>query len=125
VILERLTITHGRNVGGNGGGISAKLFPSTARGLSLIDVIITNNSAQGSGGGLFVVGGTANLTRTQVTNNTAGEDGGGYFGLRLNATASTITQNTASRNAGGVEVLYASIDTSRLMNNTALPLVRR
>jgi len=115
VTLERLTITRGQN--GNGGGIEANLAGGLT--LTLIDMVISKNVSTGSGGGLFVVGGPTVMSRTQVLDNTAGEDGGGFYGLRLIATNSSVNRNTAGRNAGGIDVLYASIENAQIANNTA------
>jgi hypothetical protein len=115
IVLERLTITHGHN--GTGGGIEANLFGGVP--LTLIDTVIANNTATGSGGGLFAVGGPAVAIRTQIINNTAGEDGGGFYGLNFTATDSSIIGNTTNRNGGGINVLYASIANARIENNTA------
>jgi len=115
VTLERLTITHGHN--GNGGGIEANLFGGLT--LTLIDMVISNNTAAGSGGGLFITGGPTSITRSQIMNNTAGEDGGGFYGLRLIAIDSSVDGNTAARHAGGINVLDASIDNTHIADNTA------
>lgn len=115
VTLERLTITRGRNA--TGGGVEANLL--AGRTLTLIDMVISHNVVSGSGGGLFVGGGNTVMTRTQILDNTATEDGGGFYGLRLTAIDSIVSRNTATRNAGGIGVVYASIENARIENNMA------
>jgi CSLREA domain-containing protein len=58
----------------------------------------------GSGGGIFVNGGTLALERVHVTGNTTGLDGGGIYyngGTNHLITDSTISDNTAREGRGG------------------------
>jgi hypothetical protein len=117
VTMRRLRITHGRNSGSSGGGITANLGGNHT--LTLIDCVVVANSAQSSGGGVFAVGGSAILTRTQIISNTAGEDGGGFYGLQLTMTDSLIAGNVATRHAGGLHATFTALTRTRIQANIA------
>ncbi|HBO44349.1 MAG TPA: hypothetical protein DD670_10540 [Planctomycetaceae bacterium] len=98
--LSGLTITGGTAT--TGGGISS------AGTLTVIDAIISGNSAtttSGRGGGVYSTG-TLIVTGSSISNNSAGQYGGGICSYGSSATASisnsTISGNTAANYGGGV-----------------------
>ena len=115
VTLERLTITHGRN--NTGGGIDSNIRSDYT--LTLKDLLVTNNTASFSGGGVFSVSGTTVATRVQIVNNISNEDAGGFYGFHLIGENCTIADNTAARNGGGVSALYMDLSDTLVAGNTA------
>jgi uncharacterized repeat protein (TIGR01451 family)/CSLREA domain-containing protein len=147
VTISEVTIQHGDTGAGmgpaySGGGIAL----SSGSSLTLNGVILRNNAAGDSGGGLYNNAGTATLNDVTVENNTASYVGGirstgaltlnncavsgnqatNYGGgiqssyvLALNA--STVSGNTAGGNGGGVYVNLgaATLDNSTISDNTA------
>ena len=108
VTLSGLTITNGRQTGGNiiGGGGGFLNHGHAA----VTDAVITNNTADIGGGGLDNKG-TLSLLRTTVTRNNAPGQGGGInnqhsgsFGTSssgtLTVTDSLVTANVAGQGAG-------------------------
>lgn len=106
VTFTGLKITRGQ-VAGEGGGIrdGADHFST----LSLNDVVLSNNSASGLGGGLFVYGyNTVNITNSKIIGNSTtdnGANGGGIHGFNggiLTISNSEISGNeTFGDEAGG------------------------
>ncbi|MBQ8680797.1 MAG: right-handed parallel beta-helix repeat-containing protein [Treponema sp.] len=109
----------------NGGGIQV----TTGKYLSILDCIVSGNTAASYGGGIYAPGkltvtgstitsnnankgggiysvsSTAHLSINSgiITTNTASSDGGGiYSGGNLTITGGTISSNTAGLNGGGV-----------------------
>ena len=122
VTLSGMTITGGSQT--RGGGIC-----DIDENLTLVDSVVTGNSAGQNGGGLFADGFTMSLTvrRTTISNNTAGRDGGGVYvedtgGLFL-FEDSTITGNTAADDGGGINFYDPDHDIqiirTTIANNTA------
>ncbi|MCB8942324.1 MAG: CSLREA domain-containing protein [Ardenticatenaceae bacterium] len=72
--------------------------------LTLTNSIVTMNSAEWVGGGIYLgILTTNSLTTTVVSENTAGTDGGGIFQSdNLTIGDSTIISNTASHSGGGI-----------------------
>lgn len=87
--------------GGDGGGINVK----GGVNLTLLDMVITENSTHNRGGAIAVVMGSLILSGTTVSNNVA-VYGGGIFAGRGNTTVnnSTISGNTAEATGGGIQV---------------------
>jgi hypothetical protein len=85
---------------------------------------VTDNIAGGTGGGIFVQGGsqapftgTATLTGSTISGNTATGDGGGLSNSgTLTLTGSTVSGNTASEQSGGGGLFNAG--TMTLTNDT-------
>jgi fibronectin-binding autotransporter adhesin len=109
-----LTLTGGKVVGGNGGGI---LVDNPANALTLSDVNVIGNAAiqigsprrasHGNGGGVYSRG-TVSLDDSNVSSNSAigpnsasGQAGGIYTDRGLTLVASHVDSNTA-RNFGGI-----------------------
>ena len=93
--------------------------------LSASNLTLTNGAADGnSGGGLFVLGSSVDLTHVGVVGNGADYAAGiavfNYSQLTLND--STILGNTAARKGGGVEIINGSqvvLNRSTVSGNTA------
>ena len=95
VTLGGMTITGGSS--DMGGGIFNK------ENLTLVESVVTGNSAQLAGGGIFVERGKLSVDRSVISDNSAGLGGGVHSGLDGDDTRpttlitnSTITGNTAS-----------------------------
>ncbi len=83
--------------GGDGGGV---LAPGYGAIYNISGSDISNNTATGQGGGLYVKG-TANLTDTSIIGNSAGGNGGGVAApLGLSVTSSTIANNSGATGGG-------------------------
>ena len=99
VSLNSLTIQHGNitftadNIG-TCAGAGVFIFPSTVVNITA-STITNNQSANGSGGGICVFGGTLNLADSTLSNNDGGLDGGG---MRVTIGA---TVNRAMASGGG------------------------
>jgi len=110
---------------GMGGGIlNGYLYP-----LTLTDSVVSGNSADSSGGGIYNDGGTLTLTNSTIANNLTAWSGGGIIsssGL-VALTNSSISNNSATFAGGGVCYIsgwpaYATALTlinSSISNNTA------
>ena len=129
VNLENLTITGGIAEGDDnteglrvGGGIF--IDDST---VTIIDSLVTNNSAKGSGGGIFATeAATVTLINSEVSNNQSGNTGGGIFTNSSNFTIanSSITDNSTtggSARGGGINVAdgKTNILETTIANNNA------
>ena len=123
VSISGVTVTNGSPPFGAGGGI--KIFSST---VTLVDVVVVNNTAYSSGGGIAVYGGSADLTLTNCTISSNNADHGGGIGIhsgtKLTVIDSTISGNTASGDAsygGGVDDRKGSmlVMGSTITGNTA------
>jgi parallel beta-helix repeat protein/predicted outer membrane repeat protein len=128
VTISGLTLTGGDTGGGDdsyGGGIA-----NYGEQLALNGVVVSGNSAS-HGGGVYVGGEGATLTviDSVITDNTAGASGGGIFvddtanGLAVSITGTTISDNTADLYGGGIR-LYGTdgrvvIDDCVISGNTA------
>jgi len=98
VILNNLTIQHGKDV--DGGGI----FINQAV-LKITNCTVNSNEATNFGGGIHNDRGTLNMTNCTVTgNNSAGGQGGGIFNTSgvLNIMNSTIAINNSASLGGGI-----------------------
>ncbi len=144
--VSTLTIGDGSTVSGfwmTGGGEGA-IF--SLNGITLTDNIITTNSAQGAGGGIFVdtdpslLAGPATIEITiqdnDIENNTSDREGGGIWlsatasatvGVHAVITGNKISGNHSSGVGGGIGLLThaapggsvaISIDSNTLQSNT-------
>jgi len=95
--IRGVTLTGGAVVGSeDGGGIRS------VGDLTLIDVVVTGNTAEDSGGGINA-NGILRLERVTVSSNTAGGDGGGIRNVgELTVYSSTISGNSSSLDGGGL-----------------------
>lgn len=83
----------------NGGGI----YLSNSNGVSLENLIITNNSASLAGGGIYISGGSTTIVGCTFRNNAAGSSGGGIHLVSgtLNLQSSNLSDNFADAVGGG------------------------
>lgn len=98
VEIDNITITGGRVSGSNdGGGINARDSE-----LSLLDVDLIDNSADGDGGGLYLRDSQVLINNSRITNNRA-DDGGGIHSRdsRLRISNSVISANRTESNLTG------------------------
>ena len=113
VNISRLTITGGmapfESSQSRGGGLLVK--GST---VTLERVMVRNNQASTSGGGIDNFGGRLTITDSTLRENQALRGGGVYNGNSLVITRSLVAANTASQNGGGVD----NFDTAVLENAT-------
>ncbi|WP_372985916.1 choice-of-anchor Q domain-containing protein [Marinobacter sp.] len=87
------------NAGGTGGSTGGE-EGGTEYSLSLSDVVVDGNSAQGDGGGLYLAA-TTTATNIVVSNNTSGTNGGGLYNeANTTITNSTIRDNSAEGGGG-------------------------
>ena len=92
--------------------------------LTMTDVLIANNSADGYGGGLQVSsGGTATMNRGAIVNNHSNDQGGGvyiYSGGSVALTNVTISGNSAVTKGGGINTRRdTTLQNVTLANNSA------
>ena len=100
---------------GRGGGIYNSLGP----GMTINNSTISNNTASGSGGGIFMRQ-RVTVNDSVIAGNTAALDGGGVYGSGETITGSVIEGNTAGLSGGGVYVSFqATFTDSTVTNNTA------
>ncbi len=136
VTITGLTITGGASYYG-GGGIRMDCAPSKGKAhipvdLTLDDVVITGNTTERDGGGLYF--GECNdltVTNSTISNNTAADDGGGvsfFYSYDLTMTNSTVDHNAANGTNDGGGGIYLDdnfpsgrtvIEFSSITNNTS------
>jgi predicted outer membrane repeat protein len=143
--VEGLTLQNGNaSTTSQGGGLYAK---TQGKGnVTLTDNTFTNNTADGTGGGVYVLGtatltdntfsgnistngngggvsfnGSATLSNNTFTNNTAGGSGGGVSGDgTLTNNNNTFIENTATYSGGGVSIYgVATLSNNTFTRNTA------
>ena len=106
-----LQISNNRS-GANGGGIALE---GNAESHRLMNSLVSDNVANGSGGGVYASGGSSSIERVQISSNRAANGGGIYFSSldsgsevgHFDLFNSTVALNTADENGGGV---YAELD---------------
>ena len=109
--FQNLTITGGDKIG-DGGGIHVE------SGVQVIvdNVVVTDNSATGSGGGIYNAG-TLTVSNSTISDNKAGNSGGGISAsngaIQINNV--TVSNNEATNDGGGV---FLSNGTHNLTNVT-------
>ncbi|HKO45252.1 MAG TPA: choice-of-anchor Q domain-containing protein [Pyrinomonadaceae bacterium] len=98
--MSDLTISNGNVVGSFPANAGAGILNSGT--LTLTEVMVSGNTAAGSGGGIYVDQGTLNLNNSIITGNSAGS-GGGVFALGTTTIdLSTIKNNSVSGNGAGL-----------------------
>ncbi len=110
------------NTAANGGGI-ANISGNLSKTTGLLTV--ASNNARNNGGGYYITGGTINLQKTIIINNTANSDnsGGGEGGGIYNAGGSLtlnfnrIALNTANANASSNALRFVSGTVTNIQNN--------
>ena len=115
--LEGLTLTEG--MAARGGAVDAE-DPSAT--LTFMDCLLTGDTATGDGGAVFLTGGTATLTRTELSGNDA-EYGGALaaYAGSVELHECDVFDNTAAEYGGGLYSVAATLvlDTSTVSGNTA------
>jgi CSLREA domain-containing protein len=98
-----LSEIHG-NSADRGGGIAVVTVPGTAQSVTLSHTIVAENTADGSGGGIWLDTGTsATLIRFEAENNsTAGNGSGIYNAGNLEFTEATLEENHGAEHGGGI-----------------------
>ena len=149
VTLSDLTVTNGGGTEGQGGKTGGGIYAGADAELTLIDMIVTGNSAT-RGGGVGVIEAALTLTGGSISGNTGSGLGGGLFiegdlpvvitgttfdgnsggkggGIRLDnpqdvtITEVTITGNTATEEGGGIHIERGEVyfGDSTVSGNTA------
>jgi predicted outer membrane repeat protein len=107
----------------HGGGIWVSDLIATD--LTIRDSVISGNTAEGSGGGVYIEGGSLDISGTTLAGNSAQDRGGGLFAHNLTAVtiaASSFSGNSALNQGGGIygdELASATIAGSTINGNTA------
>ncbi len=119
VTLSGMTITNGRDTFFGGGGIY-KQFGT----LSITNVVITANAANGGGGVQLFNGAILNAANSTISNNAAiNGEGGGISAIQsslINLTNTTVSGNTATGSGAGIRATdgaTAVINGSTFTNN--------
>lgn len=121
VTISEVTIQHGDAGAGmgpaySGGGIAL----SSGSSLTLDGVILRNNTAGDSGGGLYNNAGAATLNDVVVENNTASYVGGIRSTGALTLNNCTVSGNQAANYGGGIQSSYVlALNASTVSGNTA------
>jgi Periplasmic copper-binding protein (NosD) len=89
---------------GSGGGVAVADAPGPAQSLTISDSTISDNSASNDGGGLsFSTGGTATISNSRISGNSAGFGAGISVGdSKVVIQNSTISGNTALSDGAGI-----------------------
>lgn len=105
IVISGVTIRHGRaNVQGGGGPPkSGGGVYDVSESFTLLDSIVTSNTAIHQGGGIYSGGGALTVSGTTVAENTSNNSGGGIFkgGGSLELAASDVSGNSAIAGNGG------------------------
>lgn len=114
--------------GGSGGGL-LQITNGANRGFTLRNTSFVGNTADGSGGGIWVMGSPTTVTNSTFSGNRSidlgyGGNGGGlaFYGATATITNSTIANNRAGWAGGGIMADNSATVTLRntiLANNTA------
>ncbi len=94
------SVTVVANRANEGGGIY-----TSSNNLRVTNSLLQSNTSTVSGGGLFINGGTTNLSSLTISDNRAGNEGGGIItgnGGGLTVTNSVLRRNTATTDGGGL-----------------------
>jgi CSLREA domain-containing protein len=121
VTISGLTLTHGDVSSASGGAVLVEKYSD----LTLDRAVVSNSSADFSGGGIWSEGSTT-ITNSTVSGNKADNTGGGIFqnskypgGGALEVVNSTVSGNTAESEGGGVYIARAANSPpSQLKNST-------
>jgi hypothetical protein len=131
VELSGMTITNGKPLTGQGGGISSAFYNGM---LKLSQVTVTGNetvAGTGHGGGIYTEG-SIEIVDSTISNNrtvewspsnmgsggSSGSGGGIYSARSVSITNSIVTQNTASLEGGGIYSDGLSMTNCLIVDNT-------
>ena len=113
------TLTVTNNNGYSGGGIYVNSAFNTVDGGT---VVVTGNQSRESGGGIYGWTLNLNLDDLLVAENTAASSGGGIFCRKLSMSAGTVTKNACSGSGGGIAIgdnaTVSEISGGEITNNT-------
>ena len=100
----------------NGRGfIVTPLFGS----LAIMDLVITNGSTDGPGGGIYSTAGYFVISNCTFIANTAGDSGGAIYGPASSIIDCTFTSNAANGSGGAISVSSVSVTGCTITDNTA------
>lgn len=104
-VLDGFTLTNGTGTyiswGYFGGGINC----SSSSSPTITCNIISENSVDGHGGGIFCYSSSPTITNNGITGNAATRHGGGIYCIEISSptiSTNTISGNTAGNNGGGI-----------------------
>ena len=93
------------NSASEGGGVAVRNTSSSSQ-ITVNDCVISNNTARGDGGGVYVyynTNGSYRFAQCLIGNNVSGNTGGGiYDGGAATYTACNVVRNSAASNGGGI-----------------------
>jgi len=110
------------NSGTDGGGITIGQGDGLTASLTLINsALLTNTASTGEGGGLHVGGwpSAVTLENVDIRGNTAQGGGGGIGGSWATLADCQVVSNTAGTEGGGIGLFHASIYSSTISDNQA------
>jgi CSLREA domain-containing protein len=120
--ISGLTLRDGYD-GDDGGAIKNIPAGDEAADLTIDSSVVSGNSADDYGGGIYSDGGTVTITGSVISNNESGGEGGGIYlySGELAMESSSVTGNHADSHGGGVNTEYASltIRNSAIADNTS------
>lgn len=104
VTFGNFTIRNGETTESAGGiAVADNLVATRYSNLTLTKTKVTQNSAEGDGGGIWALYGAVHLDRSTVSGNACDGSGGGIFSSNGDVTlaGSTVSGNTSAGNVGG------------------------
>jgi len=101
--------------GGDVSGEGGAIF--SHENVTVTDSTISENSARDNGGGFF--GGTVTVTNSSISENSARGNGGGIIGGRVTVTNSTISGNSARGSGGGISGGTVTVTNTTISENSA------
>jgi predicted outer membrane repeat protein len=116
---ESCEFTNNEATLGDGGGIYV-VDVSWQFGFSLINCTLNNNSANTSGGGIYILEGYLTLTDCSFINNTATNGGGGLYGMGEFDDCEFSDNSTSNGDGGGIFLSnHSSLTNCTLVSNNA------
>ncbi|MEM1060603.1 MAG: choice-of-anchor Q domain-containing protein [Verrucomicrobiota bacterium] len=117
-------------IAGLSGGISAFDNNAGSSSITIEDSNVSNNTGERSNGGIFIRGGTLDISNSSINDNDSlgsGEDGGGLQiagGAQVTITDSEVNGNTADGSGGGIHTqnpgTSLTLERTTVDGNTAL-----
>jgi uncharacterized repeat protein (TIGR01451 family) len=94
---------------GNGGGVAVVAYSEGAR-TSIVDTTISDNSTNGTAGGLFTLFSLVEVQRSTISGNSAEQAGGGvYSGFSLTTLENTTIAGNTAYYLGAVGAFYSAV----------------
>jgi CSLREA domain-containing protein len=121
VSAEHLLKVSNSNVSGNRAGAGAGIYSGYAATANIETSLISNNVAEFGGGGIFVDGGSVNLTNATIWGNSTADRFSSGGGLQIGSATVTLTNVTVAENwtegdRGGGGILNGSGTASGTIN---------